>query len=163
MFILICVADDSESQNYFTALKLSTALLGDNNFHQTNNVTTFSIISHPELRAIEVNINTCRVWISLSNICLFKFMHFQFRDRYFMAIDVILNKPIEILYSPLLIHSGPVSLNLFHNTLLKYLTDQEGLEIKLKSRPIVDPHEVKNCYCHIPPEIIYVYIYMLTT
>ncbi|KAK0180508.1 hypothetical protein PV327_006140 [Microctonus hyperodae] len=94
LFILIYVADDSESQNYFTALKLSTVLLGENNFHQTNNVTTFSIIGHPELRAIEVNINT-----------------------------------------------GPVSLNLFHNTLLKYLTDQEGLEIKLKSRPIVDPHE----------------------
>lgn len=59
-----------------------------------------------------------------------------------MAIDILKDNKIELLYSPVLIHSGPISLNLLHNALLLHNSQSMDTQINLMSRPLMDPDNV---------------------
>ena len=84
-------------------------------------------------------------WILKNNINNFhQIDHYQqFRDRYFMSIDILKNERIKVMYSSHAVHSGPIAMNLLHNSLLrKYNCDD--CKIILKSRPLINPAQVIN-------------------
>ena len=59
-----------------------------------------------------------------------------------MSIDMYADRHIQLMYSSIVIHSGPIALNLLHNALLRYHCDLEDCWIKLVSRPLVRPGQV---------------------
>lgn len=75
-----------------------------------------------------------------------EYLSIQFRERYFMAMDILKDNKIELLYSPVLVHSGPISLNLLHNALLLHNSESQDTQINLTSRPIMDPDNVLFIY-----------------
>ncbi|XP_034943566.1 ATP-binding cassette sub-family A member 2-like [Chelonus insularis] len=114
-YALVYVSEDVHSYNFFLMLQQTSEDFEMNDLHITRNTTASEFMIHPELHSI------------------------SFRERYFMTIDILKNHQIKIMYSPILLHSSPIALNLFHNTLLRYLTKRDDLRINLKSRPLIHP------------------------
>ncbi|XP_024936975.1 ATP-binding cassette sub-family A member 3 isoform X2 [Cephus cinctus] len=85
------------------------------NFHISKNITSSDLMIHPNLHSIE------------------------FRDRYFIAVDIMKKARVDLMYSSTAVHSGPIAINLLHNALLHYYTGSSNVKIKLNSQPIVDP------------------------
>ncbi|XP_008544723.1 ATP-binding cassette sub-family A member 2 [Microplitis demolitor] len=112
---LVYVDDDESAQNFFKSFDSTCQKFNMNPIHVTKNMTALDLMIHPELHSI------------------------SFRERYFMAMDILKDNKIELLYSPVLVHSGPISLNLLHNALLLHNSESQDTQINLTSRPIMDP------------------------
>lgn len=66
----------------------------------------------------------------------------QFKDRYFMSIDILKTGVIKMRYSPYTIHSRPLAINLLYNSLLRENYYCNGCKITLKSLPLVNSTKV---------------------
>ncbi|KAM0731504.1 Phospholipid-transporting ATPase ABCA3 [Formica fusca] len=94
------------------------------NYHISKNVPATDIMIHPDLHSIE------------------------FRDRYVMSIDIYAQGRVQLMYSSIAIHSGPIALNLLHNALLRYHCGSDDCWIKLTSRPLVQPGQWQHLLVH---------------
>ncbi|KAH0549029.1 hypothetical protein KQX54_005250, partial [Cotesia glomerata] len=112
---LVFVDDDEDARSFFTIFDQTCQKFNMSPLHITQNMTASDLIAHPEMHSI------------------------SFRERYFMAIDILKDNKIELLYSPVLIHSGPISLNLLHSALLLHNSQSMDTQINLMSRPLMDP------------------------
>lgn len=61
-----------------------------------------------------------------------------------MSVDVQADGHVQLMYSSTAIHSGPAALNLLHNALLRYHCGSDDCRIKLTSRPLIKPEQVKS-------------------
>lgn len=59
-----------------------------------------------------------------------------------MSVDVYADGRVQLMHSPIAMHSGPIALNLLHNALLRYHCGSDCW-IELTSRPLVNPQQVK--------------------
>ncbi|XP_014486242.1 PREDICTED: ATP-binding cassette sub-family A member 2-like [Dinoponera quadriceps] len=114
--VLYYAAADKLAKDFLVTLYTTGQSYSDrHNYHISRNITATDLMIHPDLHSIE------------------------FRDRYVMSIDVYSSGRVRLIYSPIAVHSGPIALNLLHNALLRYHTGSEDHEIKLTSRPLVNP------------------------
>lgn len=61
-----------------------------------------------------------------------------------MSVDIHSNGHVQVMYSSTAIHSGPIALNLLHNALLRYHCGSDDCWIKLTSRPLIKPKQVRS-------------------
>ncbi|XP_011687936.1 PREDICTED: ATP-binding cassette sub-family A member 2-like isoform X2 [Wasmannia auropunctata] len=123
--VLYYAADDKSMRDFLVTLYITSQAYSErHNYHISKNIPATDLMVQPNWHSIE------------------------FRDRYVMSIDVHTDGRVQLMYSSIAIHSGPIALNLLHNALLRYHCGSDNCWIKLTSRPLIYPGQWQHLLVH---------------